>query len=86
MQRRLRTAQHLRTRIKTKIRDQVESCFKAITEPQVKKNKKNKKGEKEFVKNVKNLKDAQIDNMVELMYRICIMRHKLKVIMYSINK
>ena len=62
----------------------VENGFKNKIEELQKKNKRkgmDKKSVpyKEFPQHLK-------DNLVDLMYRICILRHKLKMIWFSINK
>lgn len=39
-----------------------------------------------MIKAVKKIEEPQLENMVELMYQICIMRYKLKMLWFSINK
>lgn len=50
--------------------------------PNAKKNKKIK----DLLKNVKKIEDVQMENITELVNRIYIQRHKLKMIWFMINR
>ena len=50
--------------------------------PNAKKNKKIK----DMLKNVKKIEDVQLENITELVNKIYIQRHKLKMIWFMINR
>ena len=50
--------------------------------PNAKKNKKIK----DLLKNVKKIEDVQMENITELVNKIYIQRHKLKMIWFMINR
>ena len=50
--------------------------------PNAKKNKKIK----DLLKNVKKIEDGQMENITELVNKIYIQRHKLKMIWFMINR
>ena len=50
--------------------------------PNAKKNKKIK----DLLKNVKKIEDVQMENITELVNKIFIQRHKLKMIWFMINR
>ena len=84
IQRRLKAGFALRKQIKEYLRTALLSMHQTLNEmnPNAKKHRKIK----DMLKKVKTIEDFQMDNIIDLVNKIYIQRHKLKMIWFMINK